>query len=208
MSLEDRLNEQDVINEQALGGEELAAAIQKFREGEPVKVEPFKPSPELTKAIEKFKEQFAERTYSQRHEELGKMINCHLCNRRHREADPLALSSHAHRSDATFRDLPSRHVLFAKRRFNPHRNAKILQFVRLTEKILKEEIEPFFRPDPEHPDNLIRRAQRRAAKVMRRTWIKERLVQKHMQDHSRRINAGLEVPGSRYSHPVKDHKAA
>jgi hypothetical protein len=202
----------DQVGEQALQGAELEAAIKKFDEAmatadQAAPPKPTAPSPELEAAAAKFKEAFAERSFSQRNEDLGKMINCHLCGFRHREADPIARLSRAH-GEQKFGDvvIPSRHVLFAKKRFNPHRNSKVLQFVRLTEKIYNEDIAPYFAPDPEHPDNLIRRAQRQAAKIMRRIWIAQRVVLKHMQDQSRRINVGLELPGSRYSHPVRDRK--
>lgn len=177
-----------------------------YTEGQQVS-EPTSVSSELETAVTRFKKAFAERSFSQRHEDLGKMINCRVCGRRHRQADPVALLSRAHGKQA-FRDLPSRSVMFAKKRFNPHHNDKVRQFVRLTREIYMNDIAPYFQPDPEHPDNLICRAQRRAARIMRRQWIAERLARKHMQDHSRRINAGLEIPGSRYSHPVRDRKQA
>jgi hypothetical protein len=166
---------------------------------------------EVDAAAAKFREAFAERNFSQRHEELGKMIDCHLCGVRHREGDPLFKNSRAHAEQkratqevASLGSVPRSN--FAKPRFNPHHGAKQIQFAQLSAKIHEEDIAPYFRPDPEHPDNLIRRAQRIAAKFLRRLWIKPRVAYKHMQDHSRRINAGLEVPGSRYSHPMRDHK--
>lgn len=167
-------------------------------------------SAELQAAVAKFNEAFAERSFSQRHEDLGKMINCQLCGSRHREGDPVVRLSRAH-GEQKLHDFPSRHApgnrpRNAKIRFNPHRHPKVIQFIQLSEKIYNEDIAPYFRPDPEHPDNLIRRAQRQAARIMRRIWIAQRVARKNMQDHSRRINAGLEIPGSRYSHPVKDRK--
>lgn len=171
--------------------------------------------PEVKTAVEaaaaKFKAAFTERSFSGRHEELGKMINCPRCGMRHREGDPLFKNSTAHGEQfGAATEVPSLGSVprsnFSKPRFNPHHGAKQIQFAKLSEKIYEEDIKPFFKPDEEHPDNLIRRAQRIAAKFLRRLWIKPRIAYKHMQDHSRRINMGLEVPGSRYSHPVKDHK--
>lgn len=176
-------------------------------------------SAELNEAVEKFKKAFAERSFSERHEDLGKMINCHLCGRRHYEGDPLAKLSVGHGEQKKLViEQPSIHNIhkphrkmhqFAHvERAVPRHNPTIRDFVKLTEKIFHEDIEPYFRPDPEHPDNLIRRAQRQAAKILRKKYVAARLVLKHMQDHSRRINAGLEAPGSRYSHPVRNRKKA
>lgn len=168
-------------------------------------------NPELVAAVEKFKEQFAERSFSQRHEELGKMIDCRLCGIRHREGDPLFKFSAAHgEQKRATQETPSWHnkdrVNFSKPRFNPHHGAKQIAFAQLSAKIYEEDIAPYFSPDSEHPDSLIRRAQRQAAKFLRNLWIKPRIAYKHIQEHSRRINAGLEIPGSRYSHPVRDRK--
>lgn len=152
--------------------------------------------PDLAEAAKKFKEAFAERSFSARHEELGKMIDCRLCGRRHRQADPLALASRAH-GEQKKEMPPSRAVIFHKQRFHPHHNDRVRQFARLAEEIFTRDISPYFSPDPEHPDNLIRRAQRRAALILRKRWIAARVIKKHMQDISRRINSGLLRGGSR-----------
>jgi hypothetical protein len=152
---------------------------------------------ELAEAVEKFQKQFAERSFSQRHEDLGKMIDCRLCGRRHREGDPLAKLSRAH-GDQTKKEMPpSRAALTKKQRIKPHRHPKVHEFARLAEQIFTQDIAPYFQPDPEHPDNLIRRAQRRAAIILRKRWIAALVPHKYMQDISRRINRGLLPGGSR-----------
>lgn len=152
---------------------------------------------ELAEAAKKFEEAFAERSFSQRHEELGKMIDCRLCGRRHREGDPLLKDSTAH-NNRHLVDVPSRYVLFAKKRINPHHNDLVRRFARLTLKIFNEDIAPYFTPTTdEEKDHLVRRAQRRAAHILRKFWITPRLARKHMQDVSRRINRGLLPGGSR-----------
>jgi hypothetical protein len=151
----------------------------------------------LAIAAEKFRKAFAERSFSQRHEDLGKMINCRLCGRRHREDDPLAKLSRAH-GDQTKNEMPpSRAALTKKQRIHPHHNPKVHFFAQLAEKIFTEDIKPYFQPDPEHPDNLIRRAQRRAALILRKQWVAARVLRKRMQAVSRRINFGLLPGGSR-----------
>src|SRR6266566_1295673 len=126
-------------------------------------------TPELTEAVKKFAEAFAERSFSQRHEDLGKMIDCRLCGRRHREGDSLAKLSRAH-GEQKFGDIkiPSRSVAFKKQRIHPHHNSRIRQFANLAEKIYTQDIAPYFH---EEGDRLIRRAQRRAAIILRNSGL-------------------------------------
>jgi len=152
---------------------------------------------ELAEAAERFRKEFAERSFSERHEEFGKMINCRLCGRRHREDDPLFKESTAH-GPQKFVTFPSRHIAFKKQRVNPHHNDRIRRFAYLTTKIFTEDIAPYFNPSTdEEKDYLVRRAQRKAAHILRKFWIAPRLARKHMQDVSRRINRGLLPGGSR-----------
>lgn len=149
----------------------------------------------LAEAVKKFNEQFAERSFGQRHEELGKMINCRLCGRRHRAGDPLIKESTSH-GPQPFADrvMPSRAVYFAKRHINQRHNSKVHEFAQLAEKIYNEDIAPYFTAEG---DKLIRRAQRRAALILRKRWIAARVIKKHIQSISRRINFGLLPGGSR-----------
>ena len=165
----------------------------------------------LKTAVANFFEKFFERSFSNRHPELGKMIDCPLCGMRHREGDPIAKLSIAHnpaiRTELSRHGRPvlygpvqkylSRSAAFKKQRIVQRRNPKIHAFTQLAEKIYEEDIKPFFTPDPEHPDNLIRRAQRRAAHILRKDWIVARGARKHMQFVSRQINRGLLPGGSR-----------
>ena len=47
----------------------------------------FKPSPEALAAAESALGEIKDRSFSGRHSELGKMINCQVCRRRHRRTD-------------------------------------------------------------------------------------------------------------------------
>ena len=49
--------------------------------------EKFQPIPEVEKAILEFREQQKEKSYSERHSELGRMLNCPFCDRRHRSIE-------------------------------------------------------------------------------------------------------------------------
>ena len=152
-------------------------------------------SSELTEAVEKFHEAFAGRTFSQRHEELGKMINCPRCGLRHRAGDPLIKESTAHgeQKKAVF-DQPSGAAYFSKQRINQRHNSRVHEFAQLAEKIYNEEIAPYFHAEG---DILIRRAQRQAAAILRKRWVASLALRKHMQSVSRRINWGLLPGGSR-----------
>jgi hypothetical protein len=149
----------------------------------------------FAEAVKKFNEQFAKRSFSKRHEELGKMIDCRLCGHRHRTGDTLVLASRAHGEQKEVN--PSRSVIFKKQRFHPHHNSRTRLFADLAAKIYNEDIAPYFSPDPKLPDNLIRRAQRRAALILKKRWIAARVIKKHMQSVSRRINWSLLPGGSR-----------
>jgi len=149
----------------------------------------------LAEAAKKFEQQFTERSYGQRHEELGKMINCRLCGRRHRAGDPLIKESTAHGPQPfADRELPARTAYYAKQRINQRHNSRVHEFAHLAEKIYNEEIAPYFSAEG---DKLIRRAQRQAAAILRKRWIAARVIKKHMQAVSRRINWGLVRGGSR-----------
>lgn len=63
MSLSDRINVDDVVAEQSPAVDPLWLQI----------------------AVEKFHKAFRQRSFSERNPELGKMIKCALCGRRHRE---------------------------------------------------------------------------------------------------------------------------
>jgi hypothetical protein len=186
----------DVVNDQK--EEVVIPARQQGQTAEALKeLDDWATPAELEAAAERFRKEFAERSFSGRHEELGKMINCRLCGRRHREGDPLVKDSTAH-NNRHLLDVPSRYVAFKKQRINPHHNDRIRRFGRLTKKIFDEDIAPYFHADtPEEQENLVRRAQRRAARILRRFWITPRLARKHMQDVSRRVNRGLLPGGSR-----------
>jgi hypothetical protein len=156
-------------------------------------------TPELAAALAKFQEKFAERSYSQRHSDLGKMINCRLCGKRHREADPILKDSTAHGAQpAAIHDNPSAttYAKMTKRhRIFEHHSARLLQLVERTRKIFHEDIEPYFAEEGQ--DRLVKRARRRAViQLKRERAVRDRACQ-HQQDVSRRINLGLLPGGSR-----------
>ncbi len=154
------------------------------------------PSPELVAAIDRFQKKFAERSFSQRHTDLGKMINCPKCGLRHRPADPLANASTAHgpQSLATHQN-PSRAAVTKGKRLLPHHSARLLQLVERTRKIFHEDIEPYFH---EEGQRLVQRARRRALIQLTREFLAGVHARSHRQDVSRRINRGLLIGGFRW----------
>ena len=162
-------------------------------------------TPGLAAAIEKFQEKFAEGSYSQRHTDLGKMINCPKCGLRHRQSDPLMNNSAAHGEQkmATLNH-PSRAAVTKGKRILAHHSARLLQLVERTRKIFHEDIELYFH---EEGQRLVLRARRRALIQLTRERLVESRAYKQMQNTSRRINQGLLPGGSRFSHPVKNHGA-
>lgn len=152
-------------------------------------------TPELAAAIEKFQQKFAQGSYSERHTELGKMINCPKCGLRHRQGDKLMQESTAHGTqDAATLEYPSRAAVTKGKRLLPHHSARLLQLVERTRKIFHEDIEPYFHMEG---NRLILRARRKAAIVLARERKVVSNAHRRIQDVSRRINFGLLAGGSR-----------
>jgi hypothetical protein len=86
----------------------------------------------LDKAISDFKESQESKSFSQRHPELGKMINCAVCGLRHRDR-VVCNQRFALYEDGTER--VNEHVgnsIFNKKRFHPHPNKRNLQLIERT----------------------------------------------------------------------------
>lgn len=162
--------------------------------------------PELRAAVAAFNKAFAGRSFSQRHTDLGKMINCPQCGRRHRELDPVAQLSAGHgEQSAQFQDLPSIHVMMKKRRILPHANKKLLQLHERAREIFTRDISPYFH---EEGDRLPKRARRQALIQLTRERQARARAHQRQQDVSRRINRGSLTVGtqSHSENPVERHE--
>jgi len=95
-------------------------------------------TPEQVKLLEataKFYRSQRNRSFSERHPELGKMINCSVCDRRHRssiECVPIyAVGKYDPEKKVLIAPKTRKGVMgaaaFAKKRIRPHRNAMTLQ---------------------------------------------------------------------------------
>ena len=145
------------------------------------------------------------RSFSERHQELGKMLNCYVCDRRHRE--PACTPKYYEieyimmdDSVKTFEMVADQETrkgvlgaaVFAKKRFLPHHSKKNLQLVQLTQQLYPQHAVYF--PQPEDAMKEARKEARRLLKKKRSARHKLKAAQ---QEIARSINFGLAKPGSR-----------
>jgi hypothetical protein len=145
-------------------------------------------SEELKQAIAEFRETFKERTFSQRHPELGKMINCYVCGLRHRSAQVCEQRFAKVRvgdTDQTRQTGPvnpkRRYGMGSNKRINPHWNRKRLMVVDLTRQLL-----PYY-----SGDNAVQKAKSRAINILTPIWNESDRKYRNMQKESREINRAV-----------------
>lgn len=89
-----------------------------------------KPTPEGEAAVVPALQAITERSFSGRHPELGKMINCQFCGHRHRENERNCKQVFAKDKNGKDRVAPQTRkgiygaAMFAKRRIHPHQHPK------------------------------------------------------------------------------------
>ncbi len=88
---------------------------------------------EVQDAIAKFFAEFKERSYSGRHPELGKMVNCAICGTRHRASQ---VCEQKFKEGTGPVEPKHRHGLWLKKLMNPHFSRYSLQVVDLTRQLL------------------------------------------------------------------------
>ena len=150
-------------------------------------------------AVAKFREEHAAKSFSDRHPELGKMINCPVCLRRHRSVikceqvfttgthDPAPEGEKMLLVAAQTRKGILGAALFAKKRIFQHHSKRLLQLVQLTQ-ILFPKYFPVQFPDPEKAMKVARGEAR--AILSRKNKLFNYKVRRQ-RDISRRINRGL-----------------
>jgi len=163
-------------------------------------------APRLKQVIEKALKDMRARSFSGRNPELGRMINCPVCERRHRETQ--IMKSHPKfggrqvvkcvqvfkkdELDTPFISInPTRHRGRGHRKY-PHHSSLLLQLVQRTQKLFKEN-EQYFTSAKDCMEES-RDMAARELKVERR---RDRRNARRAQQTSRRINAGLEKSGAR-----------
>jgi hypothetical protein len=148
-------------------------------------------------AIAKFREEHVGLSYSQRHPELGKMVNCPLCFRRHRsvivcqqvftiilDRGPNERVVEERRAANTRKGVNGSQA-FAKKRIRPHHSHKLLELVQLTQTLF-----PKYFPRIVEPEKAMRAARGEAQAVLSKKSRAFRRVAQTQQHKSRRINRG------------------
>lgn len=152
----------------------------------------------LAKALANAVKALRSRSFSERNPQLGKMIKCQVCLRRHREPQCKPVYG-VGRFDPEAKPLVAAETRrgivgakqFAKRRFNPHFSKWRLQLVELTKALFPQH--NIYLPDP---TEAMRSARKEAGRILKKKWVTDRKLKRRQQDISRRINAGLENPGT------------
>ncbi len=127
----------------------------------------------LQRAVDAFQKEFRSRSFSGRHQELGKMLNCLVCDQRHRE--PRCKQNFVEGFGPV--NPKFRHGLGTKWRINPHFSKHRLQLVQATRELL-----PYF--------ETANKARSKAVNLLRATWAEESRIPQNIQKESRRINRG------------------
>ena len=134
------------------------------------------------------------RSFSGRHPELGKMVNCPVCDRRHRGAicGPVyAVGRYATEkvpliaSQDTYKGIYGAHTV-AKKRLRPHAYRRGLQLVQRTQQIFS-----LFEPYISDPQECMREARKAAYRQLTEERKKEAKRKCDQQKLSRRINHSL-----------------
>ena len=148
-------------------------------------------------AIEQYFEAQKFKSFSQRHPELGKMVNCGVCGMRHRSIHKCEqrfvtpLTPPEGLTDLTKNQIFGR-AAFAKKRIMPHYSKKRLQLVQLTNEIypLNEGLWPA--SYTKSAEQITMEVSRREARsILKRKRGDARFIKRVAQQHSRRINRGL-----------------
>ena len=168
-------------------------------------------NPELQKAIDKFRADHKNKSFSQRNLALGKMINCAVCDRRHRSSQVcvqrFAVNKKTNqtmelRPPDGLTDLTKFQVLgrkqFAGKRINPHYSKKRLQLIQRVIELYPhhEGIWPTMHGKPAELVAM-HMARREAREALSRERNEKRSQKQSAQHRSRRINRGLLQGNSR-----------
>ena len=152
----------------------------------------------VSDAIAKYRKEHAEKSFSQRHPELGKMVNCQFCSRRHRSSivcqqvfttvvncGPNEKTVEPRLAPKTRRGVNGAQA-FAKKRINPHFSNKRLELVQLTQDLF-----PKYFPRIEEPEKAMKAARGEAQAILSRKSRARRRVIVKQQDISRKANRSL-----------------
>ncbi len=140
--------------------------------------EKFQIKPEVEKAIVDFRENQKEKSFSSRHPELGKMVKCQVCSRRHRTFE-ICLQTFA--KDKNEIELVAKGYGHGKGRRTRHWNKRSLELVDLTRRLIL-----FY----SNGQDDFKKARSRALNLLRKKWHARSVRIQRQQKLSRRINRG------------------
>jgi hypothetical protein len=133
-------------------------------------------------AIAKFREEFENRSFSGRHPELGKMVNCKICGLRHRSVQ-VCQERIAVPTAETRKGIYGA-AQFAKKRIRPHHSHRRLRIVEMTQDLF-----PKYYPDQiSDPSNAMKAARGEAVQTLVRAEKKVRKAARQRQQESRKVN--------------------
>ncbi len=153
---------------------------------------------EVADAIAKFREDFKGLSFSGRNPQLGKMIKCQVCLKRHRSSqvchqvfttgthDPAPEGEKKLLVAAETRKGILGAAKFAKQRINPHHSHKLLELVQLTQDLFPK----YFGVQIKDPQKAMQAARGEAQKILTRKARARRRITRNKQELSRRINRG------------------
>jgi hypothetical protein len=166
--------------------------------------EKFNVTQAVTEAAAKFREEYAAKSFSGRHPELGKMVKCQICLRRHRSIikceQVFAVGTHdpAPEGEKTLLIVAQTRkgilgaAAFAKKRIRPHINKRGLLLIERTRVLFEKHLRRF-----SHPQDAMMSAREEALFQLRVEYAVRRGVLAQQQQRSRQINQGLIPRGTR-----------
>lgn len=138
----------------------------------------------LNAAVEQFWESHRSKSFSERNPGLGKMINCRLCERRHRETAPHGNISYvSFCSQDTFKGINGA-ASVAKKRFNPHPSPRNLKLINRVWAIFSLDFLPYFSDPVEARREAVLAAQRE----LKNEYRKARRIKNRISRKSRKRN--------------------
>ena len=145
---------------------------------ESINIDKFEEKTAIQKTVDSIREKQKEKSFSQRHPELGKMVNCPMCDRRHRTSE-ICLQRFAKTEEGV--ELVARGHGHGKGRINRHWNKRSLELVDLTRRLI------IFYPNG---DEDVKKARSAAINILRKKWHARSHRIQMQQKLSRKINRG------------------
>ena len=147
------------------------------------------PENNLNEAVQKAQEALSNRTYSGRHPELGRMIKCAFCSRRHRETlvvdGQVYICVKQFAKDEEGNERKNLGGPKGKGRLLPHPSKLNLQLVQRT-----QELYPYNQPYINDPVSNMQESRTQAQRELKQERAQRAKVKRDQQKKSRKINRG------------------